>query len=103
MIILCNKNILRDHLLSDGHSISKILLTIKHQILRTAIGTRFDPPCASIFIDYTEKKSPKEQIQSWIWFRYIDDIFLIKTASGEEFDKFLSRLNIFHLNLIFTH
>ena len=44
-----------------------------------------------------------EQIQPWIWFRYIDDIFFIWTASEKELDDFLERLNNFHPNLKFTH
>ena len=77
--------------------------TVKHQIWGMAIGTRFVPPYACIFIDYTEKKTKKEQVQPWIWCRYIDYIFFIQTASGEELGEFLSRLYIFHFNLKFTH
>ena len=44
-----------------------------------------------------------EQIQRWIWFRYIDDIFFIWTASERELDHFLERLNNFHPNFKFTH
>ena len=38
-----------------------------------------------------------EQIQPYIWFRYIDDIFLIWAAGEKELDDFLERLNCFHL------
>ena len=76
----------------------------KHQILGTAIGTKFAPPYACIFMDYIEREFLKnEEIQPWIWFRYIDDIFFIWTASEKEFDEFLNRLNSFHPNLRFTH
>ena len=44
-----------------------------------------------------------EQIQTWIWFRYIDDIFFTWAASEKELDHFLKRLNNFHPNLKFTH
>ena len=73
--------------------------SVKHQISGTAIGTKFAPPYACIFMDYTEKEFVKnEQIQSCIWFRYIDYIFFIWTASEKEFDEFLNRLNSFRPN-----
>ena len=50
--------------------------TVKYQISGTAIGAKFAPPYACIFMDYIEREFLKsEQIQPWIWFRYIDDIF----------------------------
>ena len=77
---------------------------VKHQISGTAIGTKFAPPYACIYMDYMENQFLKnEQIQPWIWFRYIDDIFFIWTASEKELDDFLERLNNFHPNLKFTH
>ena len=54
-------------------------------------------------MDYMEGQFLKnEQIQPWIWFRYIDDIFFIWTASEKELDDFLERLNNFHPNLKFA-
>ena len=44
-----------------------------------------------------------KQIQSWIWFRYSDDIFIIWTASGNEHDHLFEWPNNFHCNLKFTH
>ena len=44
-----------------------------------------------------------EQIQPYIWFRYIDDIFFILAAGEKELVDFLGRLNSFHPNLKFTH
>ena len=40
-----------------------------------------------------------EKIQTWIWLRYINDIFFIWTASESKLDDFLERLNNFHPNL----
>ena len=55
-------------------------------------------------MDYIEREFLKsEKIQPWIWFRYIDGIFFIWTASEKELDEFLNRLNSFHPNLRFTH
>ena len=61
--------------------------SFKHQISGTAIGTKFAPPCACIFMDYIEREFLKnEEIQPWIWFRYIDDIF----SSGQLVEKSLT-------------
>ena len=70
---------------------------VKHQISGTAIATKFAPPYVCIYMDYIENQFLKnEQIQPWVWFRYIDDIFLIWTASEKELDDFLKRLNNTH-------
>ena len=54
-------------------------------------------------MDYIKREFLKsEQMQSWNWFRYIDDIFFIWTAIKKELDEFLNRLNSFHRNLRFT-
>ena len=75
--------------------------TVKHQISGTAIATKFAPPYAFIFMDYIEREFLKsEQIQLWIWFRYI---IFIWTASEKDLYEFLNRLNSFHPNLRFTH
>ena len=51
---------------------------VKPQVSGTATGTKFAPPYACIYMHYMENQFLKnEQIQSWIWFRYIDDIFFI--------------------------
>ena len=63
---------------------------VKHQISGTAIGTKFAPPYACIYMDYMENQFLKnEQIQPWIWFRYMDDIFFTWTASEKELDDIL--------------
>ena len=47
------------------------------QISGTAIGTKFAPPYACIYMDQVEQKFLAMQInQPLIWLRYIDDIFL---------------------------
>ena len=77
---------------------------VKHQISGTTIDTKFNPPYACIYRDYIENHFLKnEQIQPWIWFRYIDEICFIWTASEKELDYFLERLNNFHPNLKFAH
>ena len=61
--------------------------TVKHQISTMAIGTKFTPPYACIYVDYIERAVLKsEKIQPWIWFRYSDEIF----SSGQVMRKSLT-------------
>ena len=77
---------------------------VNYQISGTVNGMKFVPLYTCIYMNYIEDQFLKnEQIQPWIWFRYIDDIFFIWTASEKELDDFLERLNNFHPNLKFTH
>ena len=60
------------------------------QISGTAIGTKFAPPCACIFVDHVEMEFLKTQaIKPWLWKRFIDDIYFIRTDSEENLNKFL--------------
>ena len=48
------------------------------QLRATAIGTKFAPPCAIIFMTDLEEKILKDiELKPRIWWRYIDDIFFI--------------------------
>ena len=50
---------------------------VNRQKSETAIGTKFAPPYACIFIDEVETEFLKsEELQPFLWLRYIDDIFL---------------------------
>ena len=74
------------------------------QISGTAIGTKFAPPYACIFMDFIEMEFLKTQaIKPWLWKRFIDDVFFIWTDSEENLNKFLKDLNEFHPNLRFTY
>ena len=76
---------------------------IKRQISGTAIGTKFAPSYACIFMDRVESDFlASEEIQPWVWLRYIDDIFFVWTEGEEKLREFLERLNSFHPNLKFT-
>ena len=60
------------------------------QISGTAIGTKFAPPYACIYMDQVEQKFLAMQInQPLIWFRYINDIFFIWTHGEKELEKFV--------------
>ena len=74
------------------------------QISGTAIGTKFAPPYACIFMDEMEASFPKtQQLQPFIWLKYINDIFFIWTHGEEQLNLFLKDLNEFHPNLKFTY
>ena len=77
---------------------------IFQQISGTAIGTKFTPPYACIYMDQVEQKFLATQInQPLIWLRYIDDIFFIWTHGEKELEKFMSSFNSFTPNLKFTY
>ena len=73
------------------------------QKLGTAIGTKFAQGFANIFIRALEKRLlDSSEITPWIWWRFLDDIFVIWLHSYEELEMFLARLNRFHENVKFT-
>ena len=44
-----------------------------------------------------------QELQPFLWLRYIDDIFFIWTHGTQELDSFLNELNKFYPNLSFTY
>ena len=77
---------------------------IKRQKSGTVIGTKFAPPYACIFMDEVETESLKSQeLQTFLWFRYIDGVFFIWSHGKQELDSFTNELNKFHPNLSFTY
>ena len=77
---------------------------VKHQILSTAIGTKFAPTCACIFMDETETKFLQTQeFQPLVWFRYIDNVFLIWTHGPDKLVSFMTKFNNYHPNVKFTY
>ena len=70
--------------------------------MQTAIGTKFAPPYACIFMDVVEAEFLKSQeLQPFLWLRCIDDIFFIWTHGEENLTQFLNE-NC-HSNLKFTY
>ena len=77
---------------------------IKQQVSGTAIGTKFAPPYACLFMDKFETSFLEtQQLQPLVWFRYIDDIFFIWTHGEEELKIFLKSLNEFDPSIKFTY
>ena len=73
------------------------------QVRETAIGTKFAPPYAILFMAGLEEKilSASEK-KAMIWWRYIDDIFFVWEHGEESLEKFLNKLNSFHSTIKFT-
>ena len=73
------------------------------QVRGTAIGTKFAPPYAILFMaDLDEKILSASEKKPMIWWRYIDDIFFIWRHGEESLEKFLNKLNSFHPTIKFT-
>ena len=77
---------------------------VKRQKSGTTIGTKFALPYACIFMDEAETEFLKSQeLQPFLWLRYIDEILFIWTHGTQELDSFFNELNKFHPNLNFTY
>ena len=77
---------------------------IKQQVSGTAIGTKFAPPYACLFMDKFETCFIEtQQLQPLVWFRYIDDIFFIWKHGKEKLKIFLNSLNEFDPCIKFTY
>ena len=77
---------------------------VKQQVAGTAIGTKFAPPYACIYMDEVETEFLKmQELQRLVWLQYIDDIFFIWNHSKDELNKFLENLNKFKSNLKFRY
>ena len=73
------------------------------QVRKTAIGTKFAPTSAILFMaDLEEKLLNAFEKKPLIWWRYIDDIFFIWDHGEESLEKFINKLNTFYLTINFT-
>ena len=69
----------------------------------TAIGTKFAPPYAILFMtDFEQKMLEKFEKKTMISWRYIDDIFFIWKHVEESLKIFIEQINIFHSTIKFT-
>ena len=77
---------------------------IKHEISGTAIGTKFAPTYASIFMDEIETNSlDTQEFKLLVWFQYIDDVFFIWTHGKKNRKSSWKDFNNYHPNIEFTH
>ena len=69
----------------------------------TAMGTRMAPAFANLFMGEFEKKALEGYVDKpFLWFRYIDDIFMVWTHGNEKLDSFITYLNSIHPTIKFT-
>ena len=69
----------------------------------TAIGTKFAPSYAILFMAALEQKLLSDaKYKPWIWWRYIDDIFLIWRHGEDRLREFIDALNQAHHSIKFT-
>ena len=76
---------------------------VYQQILDTAIGTKFAPPYANIFMAGLEEEifnNPK--FKPFLWLRYLDDIFCLWTEGVYKLKEFFNYLNEFRPSIKFT-
>ena len=77
---------------------------VKHQISCTAVGTKFAPTYACIFMDEIETKFLQTQeFHLLVWFTYIDDVFFIWTFGPDKLVSFMTELDNYHLSIKFTY
>eukprot|EP00795_Rhopilema_esculentum_P016113 gene16113-biopygen5453 len=73
------------------------------QKLGTAIGTKFAPAYANLFMTGLEERLLKESVDTPIvWMRFIDDVFFIWTHGEEKLETFINFLNSSHDTIKFT-
>ena len=72
------------------------------QIRGTAIGTKFAPPYAVLFMAALEEKILSNvKKKPSVWWRYIDDIFFIWEHGEESLQEFINEINSFHPTIKF--
>ena len=77
---------------------------VYHQKSGTAIGTKFAPSYAIIALgDFEEKALQGSDLKPWLWWRYIDDIFMVWEHGEDNLLKFIEYLNNFHPTIKFTY
>ena len=70
----------------------------------TAMGTKFAPPYAITFMgEFEENALANFELKPFVWWRYIDDIFMVWQHGEEELLKFIEYLNSIHPTLKFTY
>ena len=74
------------------------------QVHGTAMATRMAPSYANLFMRWFEQHAIANALcKPLIWWRFIDDIFLIWTKGEEHLKDFISHLNSIHPYIKFTH
>jgi hypothetical protein len=70
----------------------------------TAMGSPMAPSYASLFMGKLEEDFLNSRtVKPTVWYRFLDDIFMIWDGSLNDLKTFINDLNAFHPNIQFTH
>ena len=95
-LILLAKGVLKNNVFEHNMRYFK-------QLQGTAIGTKFAPPYVILFMGYLEDKILNSFVEKLlVWWRYIDDIFMVWQHGEEKLKEFLKILNSCHPKIKFT-
>ncbi len=104
--MLFPKNIELLHLLSLVLSCNNFEFNGEHflQTQGVAMVTKCAPTIANLTMgDFEDRHVYTYHLQPLIWYRFIDDIFMIWTHGPEALDAFIQHLNSAHRTIKFTH
>ena len=74
------------------------------QVHGTAMGTRMAPSYANLFMGKFEQHAIENApLKPFVWWRFIDDVFMIWTEGEEHLKDFIRYLNSVHASIKFTH
>ena len=74
------------------------------QLHGTAMGTRMAPAYTNLFMgDLEEKLLAQFPLKPYLWWRYIDDIFMVWTHREDKLEDFINHINSLHSTIKFTH
>lgn len=73
------------------------------QIHGTAMGTRMAPSYANLFMAKFEQAIQNAPFKPFVWWRYIDDIFMVWTEGQDNLETFINYLNSIHPTIKFIH
>ena len=74
------------------------------QVHGTAMGTRMAPSYANLFMGKFEQHAIENApLKPFVWWRFIDDVFMIWTEGEEHLKDFIRYLNSIHASIKFTH
>ena len=74
------------------------------QIHQTAMGTHMAPAYTNLFMgDLEEKLLAQVPLKPYLWWRYIDDIFMVWTHGEDKLEDFINHINSLHSTIKFTH
>ena len=74
------------------------------QKMGTAMGSPMAPAYASLFMGKLEEDFFKTvTIKPDVWFRFLDDIFMVWNDTLENLEIFIDKINSFHPSIKFTH